>query len=353
VVGGWWLVSIFHNECSVTNHQPPTTMRKEPLSVRRFLGRAVAWALLPALAVGIFFAYRWGERQRASPTIRPVTGASGVTVRLENAPFQGYTNGRLAWALRAEQIDVQRVPGGSLANVANATLTGIRDGALYEIPAEVKPVLTASSATGTSPPPRSETTSSKETPLFATTRPKTPPAATFHARQGFYTLGETEPLPPQLSTIYTVQWRFKLVGNVDFQTRTGERLRADTLTILELMHRRTWRVERRILCETGVRVTSKKVEALSNHAEYFPKSRTVECSGGVRGTSGDVTIQAERLFWFLGEETIRCPETVQGTRRGIPFTAEGLVVDLKRNRFRASRARLEIRTEEAGDFGLP
>jgi hypothetical protein len=328
-------------------------MRKS-LSVRRFVGRAAAWAMLPALAVGFFFAYRWAERQRATPTFRPlVMGASGVTVRLENAPFQGYTNGRLAWTLRAEQIDVQRVPGGSLASVANATLTGIRDGALYEIPAEVRPALEAASAPASSPEPRSKTPSSKVTPLFATTRPKTPPAATFQARQGFYTLGETEPLPPNLSTLYTVQWRFKLVGNVDFLTRTGERLRADTLTILELMHRRTWRAERRILCETGVRVTSKNVEALSNRAEYFPKSRTVECTGGVRGTSKDATVQAERLFWFLGEETIHYPETVNGTVRGTPFMAEGLVIDLKHNTMRANRARLELRTNEAGEFDLP
>ena len=111
-------------------------------------------------------------------------------------------------------------------------------------------------------------------------------------------------------------------------------------------------MQRRILCESGVRVTSKSMEALSNHAVYFPKERTVECTGGVRGTSKEVTVQAERFFWFLGEETIRCPETVSGTVRGTPFTADGLVIDLKRQRLHANRARMQIRMDESGEFEL-
>jgi hypothetical protein len=326
---------------------------KEPLSVRRFLGRAAVWASLLTLAVGFFFAYLWGERQRAAPHRRSVAPASGATVRLENAPFQGYADGRLTWSLCADQIEAQRVPGSSLSSVANATLTGIRDGALYEIPSDLDPILAKTSPSSAPTQPLAAVSSANETLLFDAKRPKTPPAATFQAKQGFYTFGEVEPLPPALASLYTVKWRFKLAGNVDFRTRKGERLRADTLTILELMHRRTWRLERRILCETGVRVSSKGMEAISNHAVYFPKERTVECTGGVRGTSKEVTVQAERFFWFLGEETIRCPDTVSGTARGTPFTAEGLVIDMKRDILYAKRARFERRSKEAEYFGQP
>lgn len=325
--------------------------------MRRFLGRAVVWGLLSALAAGLFAAYRWSERERSrSVWNRPVTGASSGLVRLEKAPFQGYTNGRLSWTLQADLIELQRIPGGSLATVANATLTGIRDGALYDVPDDLKPALTTTPETAVpsvKQAVKKPAESPAEMPLFSSSRPKTPPAATFQARLGFYTLGEVEPLPPSLSALYTLQWRFKLVGDVDFRTRSGDRLRAETLTILELMNRRSWRVERRILCESGVRVTSKNGEALSNHAEYFPKDRTIECSGGVRGTSKDITVQTERLFWFLKEETIRCPETASGTLRGTPYSAEGLVIDLKRNRLHANSLSLKIPLDGTGEFALP
>ncbi|MDW8209226.1 MAG: hypothetical protein RMJ43_15430 [Chloroherpetonaceae bacterium] len=312
---------------------------RETRSWRQRCVSALIWSVLCGVGVGLFFAYRWAEHQRARPeTPLPIASSSNVTVRLQNAPFQGYTAGRLAWTLRAAEIVLQRVPGGSLANVASADLHEIREGRLYDIPADVAASLPSSGPQISPPSPRAAAGHSLLSPPPVGLKP----AAIFRARYGRYAVGAAQTFPPEMNLLYTAQWHLSLGGDVELRTRRGDRLHAERMTLLELMHRRTWRLERRVLCEANVVVRSGDVEVRSARAEFTPRDRMVTCTDGVSVAYRRNTLRAERLIWLLQEQAVHCPETVQGSLQGTAFTAQRVAIDLKRRRIRAARIHLWI-----------
>lgn len=286
----------------------------------------------------MLFAYRWAEHQRAHPGAPPpITTGSNVTVRLQNASFQGYTAGQLAWTLRAAEIVLQRVPGGSLANVASADLRDIREGRLYNIPADVTVSLPSP---GSHVPPVARNAASHS--LLLPPPAGLTPAATFHARYGRYAVGAAQTLPPEMDLLYTAQWHLLLGGDVELRTRRGDRLQAERMTVMELMHRRTWRLERRVFCEANVVVHSGDVEVRSPRAEFTPRDRMITCTDGVSIAYRQNILRAERLIWLLEEQAVHCPETVQGSLQGTAFTAQRVAIDLKRRRLQAARIHLQI-----------
>jgi hypothetical protein len=294
---------------------------KEPSRVRRFLRRTGGWALLAGLVFGFYLAYRWAEPSQNGAYSAVSSGsATNVTMRLENAPFTGYSQGHKTWALWAGRIDLERIPGGAMSNIQVATLTDIRDGKLYQRPAS---------------PSAAETSA-----------PDDPVSATFHARQGRYTIGTVDPAPFELTTLYTIQWQFRLTGNVEFRTSNGDHFQTESLTVIEMTDRRTHRTERRIFCDSGVQVTLRDAHLIANRARYDPGERVVDCLGGVRGTFKEGRVQAERVFWALRENVLRCPETSTGGIRGQGFLAEGLTMDIRQRRLRANHVRLQMRMEE-------
>jgi hypothetical protein len=322
-------------------------MEEQPRAGRQVV-RAAGWIAAIAVGVGVYLAYRWAEPSPASFTASNNLSARPAGIRLENAPFTGYAQGQKAWSLWAKQIDLQRAQGAALGDIQSADLTDIRNGVLYQLPPEaagLEPVSASSSGTAVSP---------------ASARPpdkrKAAPYATFRAKHGHYTAGaQSSLLPPEMMPNYLVQWQFTLTDDVELRTRTGDRLRADSLTILQLWNRRTRRQERRITCDAGARVTREDVTIQANKARYDPAERVVECLGGVRGTFKGGMVQTERAFWSLKDHMLRCPETTAGRLRDMPFQTDNLTVDLKRGLVRANHvaALLRMEGQEETGLGLP
>lgn len=231
-------------------------------------------------------------------------------MRLENAPFTSYADGRKSWSLRAHRIALERMAGASLTNIQSANLERIREGVLYA---------SSDASSGASAP-----------------------AARFQADQGRYALGETDPIPDDLALLYAIQWQFRLTGNVHFVIQNGDRLRAPSLTILEMRHRASGKLERRILCTQGAQVFLQGVRIQCNRVRYDPAGRTLECLEGVRGTFQEGQVQAERLFWSHEDSMLRCPDTAAGALRGMPFQATGLTVDLRQRIVEAEQVAIQV-----------
>jgi len=271
--------------------------------------------------------YRWAEPTAASwNNLRNASAGGGATLRLRDTPLAGYVGGARSWSIHAGVIDIARLPNTSLTSVQSATITDLKDGTLYEPPRRPAPAGGAATA-------------QVMDPSAAGTEPI---AATFHATQGVYNAGAIEGVPPDLQMLYTVQWQFKLSGDVEFRTRSKDELSAPSMTIYNLVSRRTGRPEQRIVCDQGARMTHLGIQVTANSMRFNPKDRTVECLTGVRGVYKDGTVQAERVYWSLNDEVLRCPDAATGHFKETPFIAQGVVVDVKRNVLSARHIHAEI-----------
>ncbi len=317
-----------------------SVFRRRWLPMKRFLG----FFVLALLTTGLYFAYRWAEpKPTSAPRIRSGTGST-VTLTLKNTPFFGYSEGRVTWTLQAGRIELLPLQGGGLANVSTATLTNIRQGALYELPSVVSlPTIVK---------PASLSSNIPSTVADAKAMAGKP-VATFCADEGKYTAGANEALPGDLAVYFFPQWQFRLSGNVQFQSASGDTLTADSLVIVEMRSKQTQKLERRILCETGGKIKAQKAEFQANTARYDPQSRTVECVNGVRGTFKGGSIQTDRLFWSLKEQIVTCPDTTTGTLREVPFIAENLRINIKAETSEARHIQFQLRTDKglASPFG--
>lgn len=303
--------------------------------------RGLRWLLATALLIGGFYAvyrlYRWAEPSPGAFGPFPNTAGTIVTMRMENAPFEGYTQGHKSWSVWAKRLDFERLSGSSFSSIQSISITDIREGKLFKVPDT--PAVSPSA-------PASKQDSSPVTHAAS-------PTATFRARQGRYAINNLEPLPPDLLMSYTVQWQFKLLDDVDFRTRDGDELHADSMTILEMNNRRTGRLERRILCEKGATIRRKDTKIIANQMRYNPDERLVECLGGVRGTFKNGTVQTERAFWSLNEQVLRCPDKVSGVVDAGTFEADSLIIDQKRGLRRANGFHIRFRNREEDSLRLP
>jgi hypothetical protein len=145
--------------------------------------------------------------------------------------------------------------------------------------------------------------------------------------------------------LFTVQWQFKLSGDVVFRTRAQDELAAPSMTIYNLVSRKTGKPEQRVICEQGGKMTHLGIHVSANTIRFNPKDRTVECLSGVRGTYKQGNVQAERVYWSLDDEILRCPESASGTVQGMPFLAEGLTLDIKRRRHHANHIHIQLNTD--------
>lgn len=301
--------------------------------MKRFSG----FLLFALLMTGLYFAYLWAEpKPTPAPPIRSGFGNT-VILTLKDAPFFGYSEGRVTWTLQAGKIELLPLQGGGLANVSTATLTNIRQGALYELPSVVALPNTVKPASLTQNIPSSVADAKAMAGK---------PTATFRADEGKYTAGANEPLPGDLAVYYFPQWQFRLSGNVQFQSASGDTLTADSLVIVEMRSKQNQKLERRILCETGGKIKAQKAEFQANTARYDPQSRTVECVNGVRGTFRGGSVQTDRLFWSLREQIVSCPDTTTGTLRDVPFIAENLRINIKAETSEARHIRFQLRIDK-------
>lgn len=286
---------------------------------------------LIGLVGSLILLYRWAEPSRTAASSSVEGSHTSVAIRMENADYANYVQGRKTWAVRVQAIDLQRLPGSPLADIQAADMTGIHDGSLYAPSREA------------------------EAPLTSTPEPLGDfgqPEATFRAQRGRYTAGAFQTPPAELTSLYNLEWQLKLMNNVHYVTRAGDRLTTDLLTILQLTDRRTRRKEQRILCDEGATMTHKDASLKANQIRYSPATREVECLGGVRGTFKEGVVQTERAFWSVKEQMLRCPDTATGVIRGMPFTAEGITIDLKQRKIHANRGSVELRTEDTGVLRL-
>jgi hypothetical protein len=280
-----------------------------------------------AFAVAVVLAYRWAGPSKNWTPPRPGGGAS-VTIRLLDTPFAAYIDGARVWSIHAGQVDILRMPNASLTSVQSATILNIRNGTLYDPP--TRPVSSASAATA------------RVMEAGAPDRNSGPIGATFHAKQGRYSAGMLETIPADLAMLYTVQWQFRLDGDVVFKTRSGDVLTAPAMTIYNLVSRKTGRPEQRVMCDKGGRMIHKGIEVTANTLRYNPKERTVDLYSGVRGVYKNGSVQAERVYWSLDNEILRCPETATGKIQGMPFTADGITLDIKHRKHHATRAHIDV-----------
>jgi hypothetical protein len=236
------------------------------------------------------------------------------------------------------------VPGSSLASIESVSLTDLKDGLLFPAP----PPLPAGSPT-TVPAvhhPSGQTALNRLPPEAEVTFG--PWTAKFRAAHGHYRSGLMALPPPELALLYRLQSELDLSQGVDFRTREGDHFEAESLTVLDLIHKQNGHPERRILCDNGMKITHKDAQVTANQARYDVSERMVECLGGARATFPDGALQTERMYWSLDAEIIRCPETITGTLQGVPFVAQGLTVDMKNRTTHANHITFELRSELQG-----
>ena len=303
-------------------------------AISRLFVRALGWGIVAILAIGLTLAYRWAGQTSLLPPPAYVNNRTTPTFLLTNTTYTETSNGHKTWSVWAGRIEMDHMPGAALAAIQTATLTDIRNGVLYRVPASPSSFGTAAAAQ----------TSTPETGA---------PAATFRADQGRYAIGDLASVPNDIALAYSVRWQLKLTGNVDLRAADGDHLRADSLSILEMISRRTGRLERRIVCDNGMQVSSKDVRVHANVARYDPAGRTVECLDGVRGAFREGAIQADSLFWSLKDQVLRCPETATGTFRAFTGAWNGMRIDLKRHRLYANSFDGTIRSGNVAFPSLP
>ncbi len=287
--------------------------------MRSALLRWLRGSLLPLFGLGVFLTYRWAEHAAPPLPDNVVRNASGrvVVMRLQNAPFTAYAAGRKTWSLHAAQMDLERLPGSAFTEIESASLTDIREGTLYRL--------------------------STSLPFAASTSPNDAAvSARFSARSGRYAQGRGETLPPDLALVFALRWQFRLEGDVDFKTVSGDELKAPSLTILELTNRRTGKLERRVVCDQGATIQTKGIRLQSNGLRLNPADRTVECLGGVYAAFSGGTAQAESAYWSPQNQTLTCPGAVSGVMQGMPFQAVNVVADIRRRQLHASHANVQI-----------
>ncbi len=312
-------------------------MRHLSHRIRRRIYLALQLCAAAVLAVGIFLAYRWaGPSTNWVPPARTGSGG-GVTIRLLDTPFAGYVDGARIWSIHAGQVDMLRMPNSTLTSVQSATIYDIRNGKLYDPPAR--------------PAAHREAAAARVMEAGGPARDSGPVGATFHAKQGHFSTGMAESAPADLAMLYTVQSQFRLEGDVVFQSRSHDVLTAPSMTIYNLVNRKTNRPEQRIMCEQGGRMIHKGIQVAANTIRYNPKERTVDCFSGVRGSFKEGSVQTERVYWSLDNEILRCPEPAAGKINGLPFQAEGITLDVKQGRHHAKHIRIHVNSNSLDRLG--
>ncbi len=303
---------------------------------RRRMVAVLKWCGAAGAIAAVILAYRWAEPSPDALNAAHTIGGATASIHLQDTPFAGYVDGARTWSIFAGQVDLLRLPNAALTSIQSASITDIRNGTLYEPPRHVPGM------------PGTVTTRVMEAGAAAVN--SGPIAATFHAKHGHYSLGMLEVAPPDLDMLYTVQWQFKLSGDVEFRTRGTDVFSAPAMTIYSLVNRRSGRSEQRVTCDEGGKMTHRGIEITANSIRFNPKDRTVECLSGVRGTYKGGNVQAERVFWSLNDETLRCPESATGTIQGMPFIAEGLTLDIKRRKHHATHMHIVLDPMALRDF---
>lgn len=316
-----------------------------PPALPRRLSAVLSWIAAVGFIAGTVIIYRWAEPSRHEEAhIQQASTGSNVTMRLENAPFVGHSNGFKTWSLKARLIELERMPGSSLASIESVTLTDIQNGLLFPAP--------PTPASGVAPPAPSGLPAGGQTAIGQippeAEKPYGPWTAQFRAGRGHYNSGMLAQLPPDLAEFYRLQAEFALTQGAVLRTREGDRFEADTVHVLDMQNKRTGRSERRILCENGMKLTRKDAQAAANQARYDTVTRTVECLGGAHITFPDGVIQTERMYWSLDEGVLRSPESTSGTIQGMPFTARSMTFDLKKHTMHANGIHFDLRSDSQG-----
>ena len=170
-------------------------------------------------------------------------------------------------------------------------------------------------------------------------------------------MGSGDGLPPELLLAYTVQWQFRLTGDVKIRTQEGYQLNAPSITMLELFNRRTGKLERQMLCDKGATVKAKGASIQANQARYDDVHKSVEFLGGVRGGLQKDSVQGEHFFWSLQDNTIRCPDQVSGVWNDAQYTASDILIDANRHVYTGKKLDMQLSGNAAsklaaGSLGL-
>ena len=339
---------------------------------RRALRLGSGWMAAGILAFGVYRVYKWAEpsAQSLAAVLSPAP-ASSINLELEDADFENFAGGAKNWSLKAGRILLERMGGSAANSLQSADIENIREGRLFAMPeaggrggANAFSPFASSQAHGSDTPPSNAPASDANTAQTSTTQTNAamtqasadagagPITATFSAQHGRYTVGVTDGLPPDLLLTYSVQWQFRLTGDVKIRTREGYELNAPTIVIMELFNRRTSKAERQMLCEQGATVRAKGASMQANQARYNDASQTVECLGGMRGTLQKDTIQAERCYWSFKDNTIRCPDAVSGVWQDTRYTAQDVTIDVSRHIYTGKKMTMQLSGNAASKMAM-
>jgi hypothetical protein len=333
----------------------PPKQRNEPRSVQMrfavlfcstanmaspFLNSVAAKRMQPWLITGVVVgalaaAYHFAEPLHTSPGFNSSAGVH-AGIHLENVPFVAYSGSRLAWSLKAKSIDITHSQYTSSAAIQSAQINEISEGTLYPSDPSENSLLPFSTAADAKQP------ISPDKPLL-----------TFKAAVGHYYVGGTHPLTPDLAANYTCRWQLVLEGNVRIQTRDGDELRTDRLTMLGLTGISNHKEEQRLECDAGAVIARKDVSITANRMRYALEDHTVELLNGVRMVYKNGSVQSDRTFWELKANVVRIPDRCSGIMNESSFTAGMLTLDLKQDTIHAYGLQMFLGKDQDGMPVLP
>jgi len=216
-------------------------------------------------------------------------GLGEVSLRLAGASIISRSQGRRLWHIRADRIDLLRVPGAGPEEFRAAEFHVIRAGTLYR-------------------DGRAEATFSAKSAVFDQ-----------HARQ------------------------FAVRGRIRVGTPRGDRLESEELIWSEQ--------DDFVRFPAGTRGIFRRNRLAAPSLVFSPRRRMVQCPQGAEGVFAGYPVRATQLYWDLEKEIVDCPGPVSGERRGIAFSASRATLDLRRRLLKANKGTLIVRIR--GDTELP
>ena len=136
-----------------------------------------------------------------------------------------------------------------------------------------------------------------------------------------------------------------LSGDVAITTRDGDTLRANAITVMEIVNRQTHKAEQRLQCDEGATIGRREVRIVANRMRYSIRDHTAELLDGVRATFKAGSFQSQRCFWSLEENIVRIPDPSSGMLDDNRFRAERVTLDLANDCYTATNGKLSFKSD--------
>ncbi len=215
-------------------------------------------------------------------------GLGDISVQFGPSEVISRSEGRRAWSVKADEIDIRSLIGGDLDQFRAAAFHNIHDGVLYR---------------------------------------DGRPEAAFAA---------------QSASFEEAVQRFTINGQIRVATARGDRLSADQLI---------WtRQDDYVRFPHGARGTIGGARVDAPALLYAPRKRLLQCPQGAEIAFKDYAFSghAAALFWDVAAQHVDMPGPVSGIRKGMRVAAARATLDLKRHEIHANDGSVALRIEGEG-----